>query len=394
MTEFVRLLYRQLQATLPPTRAYSIQELRRLGLPDALVHHLQHQAIARAETMLPVLDDTWFETEAPDVQEAFQQLRNRLRSHVRIPASVWPELLGESLQALTGYLIQPIRTLTAHIFDEADSVPAAEALRRMHWFQPYAYFREAVALYVEEKQVTRLERDRFESLLVRVDRELTADFDAEAWVRLLRPLYELATLLPERPVVLPASLLIAFFTEKQRPDLVQRLQAEGTALLTAEALERLLAGKEPSAPGTAPVAEEEAEALPLWRRFQLQQAGAGEARSANEAAALPRWMQFYQQPPAEQMPAPPTAELEREVLGETGLRNRELFITHLFDGDRSAYLRVLRLLRDTPTWAEASQLIAREVFRRYQVNIYSEPAVAFTDAVERRYRKNQASPLQ
>jgi len=82
------------------------------------------------------------------------------------------------------------------------------------------------------------------------------------------------------------------------------------------------------------------------------------------------------------------------VLGEPGLRNRELFITHLFNGDRSAYLRVLRLLRDTPTWAEASQLIAREVFRRYQVNIYSEPAVAFTDAVERRYRKNQASPLQ
>ena len=164
MTEFVRLLYRQLQATLPPTRAYSIQELRRLGLPDALVHYLQHQAIARAETMLPALDDTWFETEAPDVREAYQQLRNRLRSHVRIPASVWPELLGESLQALAGYLVQPIRTLTAHVFAEADSVPADEALRRMHWFQPYAYFREAVALYVEEKQVAHLERERFESL--------------------------------------------------------------------------------------------------------------------------------------------------------------------------------------------------------------------------------------
>ena len=163
MTEFVRLLYRQLQATLPPTRAYSIQELRRLGLPDALVHYLQHQAIARAETMLPALDDTWFETEAPDVREAYQQLRNRLRSHVRIPASVWPELLGESLQALAGYLVQPIRTLTAHVFAEADSVPADEALRRMHWFQPYAYFREAVALYVEEKQVAHLERERFES---------------------------------------------------------------------------------------------------------------------------------------------------------------------------------------------------------------------------------------
>ncbi len=390
MTEFVRLLYRQLQVAFPPNRAYSIQEFRRLDLPDALVHYLQHQAIARAETMLPALDDTWFETEAPDVQEAYQQLRNRLRSHVRIPASVWPELLSESLQALTSYLIQPIRTLTVHIFAEADSAPADEVLRRMHWFQPYAYFREAVALYIEEKQIAHLERERFESLLARIDRELTADFDAAAWVRLLHPIYELAALLPERPVVLPASLLIAFFTEKQQPKPVQRLQAEGTALLTTKALEELLTDK-PSAPSTPPVGEEAA--LPLWRRFQLEQINAGDTRSTANAA-LPRWMQFYQQPPAEQMPEPPTADLEREVLGETGLRNRELFISHLFNGDRTAYVRVLRLLRDTPTWAEASQLIAREVFRRYQVNIYSEPAVAFTDALERRYRKKQTSLLQ
>lgn len=393
MTEFVRLLHRQLQASLPPTRAYAIHELRQLGLPDALVHYLHHQAIARAEAMLPRLDETWFETKASDVQQAYQQLCTWLRSRVRIPASVWPELLGTSLQALVSYLVQPIRTLTAHVFAEADTMPTEAVLQRMHWFLPYAYFQEAIALYVEEKQTTQLDRTRFEHLLVCVDHELTADFDAKAWMQLLRPLYELAALLPERPVTLPASLLIAFFSEKQQPHLVQRFQSEGTALLTAEALHRLIADAPSTLRPVSATPEEEA-ALPLWRRFQLQQAASADVQTAPPSAALPRWMQFYQQLPAEAAPASPIVDLEREVLGEAGLSNRERFITHLFNGDRAAYVRVLRLLRDTPTWSEASQLIAREVFRRYQVNIYSEPAVAFTDAVERRYRKNQPPPLQ
>ncbi|SHK60095.1 hypothetical protein [Rhodothermus profundi] len=392
MTEFVRLLHRQLQASFPPTRAYSIRELRQLNLPDALAHYMQHQAIARAETMLPALNETWFETEAPPVREAYQQLCTHLRSHVRVPAQAWSELLRESVQALVHYLVQPIRTLTAHVFTETDTLSADQVLARMHWFLPYAYFREAVALYLKEKQMTHLNQDRFATLLTRIDRELTADFDAEAWVRLLRPLYELAALLPQRPVTLPTSLLIAFFAEKQQSLLVQRLQTRGTALLTTEALRELIADAS-AAEFDSSIAESE-EPLPLWKRFQLQQAAPEDVPTVTETAALPRWMQFYQQPPIAPSSEPSIADLEREVLGETGLRNRELFITHLFNGDQAAYVRVLHLLRDTPTWAEASRLIAQEVFRRYHVNIYSEPAVAFTDAVERRYQKKQASPLQ
>ncbi len=390
MTEFIRLLTRQLQAAFPPTRAYPLRELRRLGMPDALIHYLQHLAIAQADARLPFLDDTWFEVEAPEVQEAYQALCTRLRSHLRIPPQVWPELLSQSVQALAQYLVRPIHTLTTHIFSEDEVLPAEKVLQRMHWFLPYAYFREAVALYLEEKKIAQLQRERFTALLQRIDRKLTADFDADAWLRLLRPLYELAALLPERPTAIPASLLIAFFSEKQQTHLVQRLQAEGTALLTAEALHALIADK----PAITTEPTEEA-TLPLWRRFQLQQATPENIQTTTaDADTLPRWMQFYQKPLAEQTPELPTTDLEREVLGETGLRHRELFITHLFRGDRVAYERVLRRLRDMPTWAEASQLIAEEVFRRYHVNIYSEPAVAFTDAVERRYRKNRASPLQ
>ena len=77
--------------------------------------------------------------------------------------------------------------------------------------------------------------------------------------------------------------------------------------------------------------------------------------------------------------------LEHVVLGERGARNRGLFVQCLFQGQEAAYEAVLQRLREAKNWSEASQTIASEVFTKRQVNIYSPPAVTFTEAVEARY---------
>ena len=81
------------------------------------------------------------------------------------------------------------------------------------------------------------------------------------------------------------------------------------------------------------------------------------------------------------------AGLEREVLGEPGIQNRDVFIRNLFGGNKAAYETVLKSLHEAHSWAEASKIVAEEVFKKYQVNIYGETAVAFTDAVEKRFRR-------
>ncbi len=77
--------------------------------------------------------------------------------------------------------------------------------------------------------------------------------------------------------------------------------------------------------------------------------------------------------------------LEHTVLGERGARNRDLFVQCLFHGKEQAYEAVLQRLEGARDWSEASQTIANEVFLKHQVNIYSPPAVTFTEAVEARY---------
>jgi len=79
--------------------------------------------------------------------------------------------------------------------------------------------------------------------------------------------------------------------------------------------------------------------------------------------------------------------LERAVLGRVNPSHRGVYIQQLFGGDETNYRQVLRRLAEADSWGEASQLIASDIFRAHKVNIYSDAAVHFTNAVEERFRE-------
>ncbi|PEN11369.1 hypothetical protein CRI94_15125 [Longibacter salinarum] len=79
--------------------------------------------------------------------------------------------------------------------------------------------------------------------------------------------------------------------------------------------------------------------------------------------------------------------LEREVFGKSNPPQRGVFVRQLFNGDLDDYEQVLLRLQHAESWNEASQIIARDVFRAHKINIYSDAAVHFTNAVEARFRR-------
>ncbi|MDX1430312.1 MAG: hypothetical protein R3282_08495, partial [Rhodothermales bacterium] len=105
-----------------------------------------------------------------------------------------------------------------------------------------------------------------------------------------------------------------------------------------------------------------------------------------ERSQTPLWQQYRAVKPSTSKAAPDLHELELAVLGSDAAGNRRSFIGELFGGEEDAYLATIGHLARTKTWSEASQVIAEQVFKRYQINIYSEPAVAFTNAVEAKFR--------
>ncbi len=109
------------------------------------------------------------------------------------------------------------------------------------------------------------------------------------------------------------------------------------------------------------------------------------ASESSPAASLPEDPDASSAAPGGSNGSGGLADIEYAVLGKRGARNRGLFVECLFQGQEDAYEAVLQRLHGARDWSEASQTIANEVFMKYQVNIYSPPAVTFTEAVEARY---------
>jgi hypothetical protein len=152
----------------------------------------------------------------------------------------------------------------------------------------------------------------------------------------------------------------------------------------------------PSARGDGP-ARAAGEPEPLWKRFHSDSSPAPHRHAAAPTGEeAPLWMRFRKTEAPAKRPGEPgektntpsqdLADLERFVLGAAA-EERATFVRQLFNGSEDGYAEVLQHLRRASDWAEASQIIGRRVFQANKVNIYSDPAIAFTEAVERRFRK-------
>ena len=399
-------------------------------LSRLLERRLQHEA-----SSLDLSRSPWFDSGHAAVQQARQALTEALVTHGQFPPEEWEQALRQATEQTTAYLVQPTTTLVAFVFQEGHQATSAETIdRRLGYFAGYRYLSDTVRLYMEQKGVPELTRARFADLLRQIDRQMTSDFDADDWLKMMKPLFVLARHAYPEASGVSVELLQAFFEDKDAEVYVQRLQTareHGTTALDKDGVRGLLEG--PAAPPPQPEPELPAERLaepsppsvqpepangpvPLWKQFRQQenqpplaeQVATGVRREtaprrpppAKEAE--PRWKQFRNEssPPASAAPASPRpqptaapsvpssdlATMEHAVLGTTGAHNRDLFIRHLFNGDHTDYKQVLSRLDAASSWTDASKIIASEVFRKNQVNIYSDPAVLFTDAVEARYR--------
>jgi len=123
---------------------------------------------------------------------------------------------------------------------------------------------------------------------------------------------------------------------------------------------------------------------PLWARFRSER-----DERLSEAMSSPPDSAEESSSPASAS-APPNGDLEsleQEALGVKNPPHRSVYVRQLFGGDRTAYKQVLRRICGADSWGQASQIIASDVFRAHKVNIYSDAAVHFTNAVESRFRQ-------
>lgn len=451
-------LHERLLEAFPADTAYSPADWPADAMPGPLRHYLTQFLRHRAQQEAHRLQEArsrWANHDHPEVQEAAHPYFQAISDHPQVPAGQWPETLRTATRRTTAHLVRPVATLATFVFDD-DAVAVPQILRRMRFFEPYDYLRDAVEAFATKRNRDRLAPPAFERVLRRIDERMAADFSPERWRELLAPLFDTARHATGQARV-PLPLLRAFFKEKEAGSILDRLHThereQDTDTLSLSALQRLIeaarrdpsptsdpdfspTGQDlnaaasstppPSASEDTPSASPSDGATPMWKQFEQEAPRRSTSVDADPSdEAQPLWAQFRRDPSASdsapnEAASPPHApstspssassspasasassgdttsandqedltDLERAVFGQAPAPKRAVYVDALFEGDEAAYRQTLGRLRATDRWSDASQIIARDVFRAYQVNIYSDAAVHFTNAVEAGIKEN------
>lgn len=388
---FTESLLQHLLASFPAGHNYGLAAIQRPPMPGPVAHFLScHLRLRLKEEILRLAlpQSPWFDTQATTIPEAFIQAGH-------FPANVWEKALKSAISHVSAFLIRPARTLCLFVYGEEDeAVPASLLEQGIACFQEYAYIGNAARAYAAQCQDRQVDRTGLSAALRAAEHEATGNLDTDGWLSMLEPVFALAA---AGEAGVPVEALIAFFRDKQATPQLDRLllhrHEEHVDTLSRATLRLTLSRTvEPVAPVDAPEGP-----VPLWKQFQ-QHSGdvaGGKNTVAGQVASRPRWTQFHSDRTHVVSSAPPMhvddlTQIERAVLGEAGARYRELFIKSLFERSVDTYERVLRRLHDADSWRDASRVIARDVFRAFDINIYSEPAVLFTDAVQARYERRRS----
>jgi hypothetical protein len=83
--------------------------------------------------------------------------------------------------------------------------------------------------------------------------------------------------------------------------------------------------------------------------------------------------------------ADPLSRLEARVLGDDAIAQRTWFVAEIAGGSEAYYRRLLEGLDAAGSWSDAWPVLA-EAFKANDVDLYSEAAIAITDAAEARFR--------
>ncbi len=461
--KIVEALHSELLKSWPGDRMYRPADFNAGGLPEPVAAILLAQLERLALEEMGILDAdklNWVDKESPQVAEAFERLRETARDHVAIPADRWSELLRSTIGKLVAAHLDPRGELARLIYEpDEQELETSDAIERLQRRFGHPSLSEALVDSLLKKSLDLITRERFSTIVGKVDELRTESFALADWILELEPIAEIAG-----TTGLPTPALATYLSDKgfsQAADSIERIDPDHVTLedlrdLATEAAD--VASPQPVEDTTDEVVQAVASfeastetlptpvgdgPVPLWRRFQknLNEPIAGSSRpitpgtkprppirpsngpssplavastdkpeEPEEKIQQPLWKKFRSGTDATGTTSSPKdekadgskkvgatvsssidrakviKEIEARVLGKEGLNTRDTFIDVLFRGAEDDYLSVIEELHSAGSWGEASQVIAERVFKRNQVNIYSEAAVAFTNAVESRFR--------
>ncbi len=208
-------LSRQIFETLAADRSHARADLDRL--PPLVAHALRQRLDREAGTRL--------DEAAPWLSRTPEAWRDDALAGARFPADAWQPAVRETCHALVSTLVMPSEALPQQLI-RTGAAPVADVLSGLKALGVYPYLAEIVRRYVEKKDVEAFDREAFGHLLARIDRRVAGELDADGWMALFAPLYDLVGGIPEQEGAVPGRVLAEAFAARGCPGLGREVVSE------------------------------------------------------------------------------------------------------------------------------------------------------------------------
>lgn len=143
--------------------------------------------------------------------------------------------------------------------------------------------------------------------------------------------------------------------------------------------------------------EDNEEETPMWMRYmtdeeveEYQRRQQGESEEESKAAADEHVDEdgFIDEPIID-LTREKASNDEIEILKNQLSDDREAFVEDIFNGSERAYDEAVEEIAAYDNWRDVSRYIEKDIFKRNLVNMYSEPAVDFTDRLQSYFLEKQ-----
>ena len=315
-------------------------------------------------------------------------LQDGWEAHAMSPVLIAQAAEGEVRQALAtmlGLYTAPLGAWQTLLMHRPDPISADALIYVLDRSGGPLWLGNVLKAYLTRKEIGQISHQKWFGVVDQIDDRLRQRQQHAAWEDVFGALRLLWTAVVEEHTAAGQELWTLRFGQggkaEAAAEYAESASSAESGKFAGSAASAEIAASDKSAPATDVPSVEPVEQAP-----QPDQ-GPVDSEAQRPEAPKPLWKKL-QEDQGQSISTVTLYALEQQLFGQPLASERKGFVDALFEGNTQAYARVLKQLAAVDTWEEASRIIRNDIFLPHHVDIYSGPAVSFTNRVEAYYLKS------
>lgn len=454
MRQIIKEITDRFLSKLPAGQGYfTMTELAGYDYPGFFLELVSHELNRKFNESIPFPQNEWIKPNSEKVKRAWSQFKESITTEVSLPSDKAAPIFEHCVEELVNTLVEPRKYVPKILFGDQNSLTSDEVEANARRLVVYEHFPNALIRYMFKRNFDTIGIEKGTVVISQIDDKLTENYTPLNWVQLLEPWFTLMNNEIDSQLLsrffreknrtgwgnrfqkvnksIKRNEIIDILSEPESASDAETAQTTPETVNTVSEKTTVWPEEEKPVKKQKPVKKEEELAdnpgpsgkvnaspkidkqadqseVPIWKQYTEE--------DSDDESLIGQFYKDNQKNPeitlADEL-APKEKEKQKidftdysdeedeEDLEDAGedLKNlfkyvndqSDYFVHELFGGDDNTFMQALDDIASFENWNKASKYITNEIFRRNMIDIYSEPALDFTDTLQNYFLEKSKS---